>query len=210
MKRISMFVAVVAMFASTVFAQNGVFAPYVKGSVSSSANAGYKNPDYTAGAGVESSSKYMLLDLNGSFDSANAVKTDNGYTGTVAGTAYYKLFGHLLAGGGATWQLNTAQVSNFVKNFKGQSVRQVVDATRQSAHPLVGGGFQFSRVRVLATYALPGKDALTNERLVDVNSEIFIKKHFRLTQFAELNSYVGAGKIRATANKLGAGVKFVL
>jgi hypothetical protein len=201
MKRFTMLFAVLTLMVSTAFAQNGAFAPYVSGSVSTSANLGYKNPDFTVGAGIESSTKNLLLDVHGTFDTANSIKTDNGYAGTLTGAAYYKFFGHILGGAGANWSVNTAQLKTQFAN---------IDATRQSAHTFIGGGVQFGKVRILANYNLPGKDALLNERIIDVNTEIFLKKHLRLTQNTTLNSYVGAGNVRATASKIGVGLKLVI
>src|ERR1700675_4102983 len=90
-------------------AQNGVFAPYVNAGISgtSGGTIGLSNPNYRVGGGIESSSKHLLLDVNAQFDSANLsglkglANSSGGYTGTVTGSAYYKLGSHILAGGGA-------------------------------------------------------------------------------------------------------------
>jgi hypothetical protein len=207
MKRIILLFAVLALLAGATFAQNGAFAPYATGSVSTSSALGYKNPDFTVGAGIESSTQYLLLDIHGLFDTANLTVTDKGYTGTIQASGYYKFFGHMLAGAGANWSVNTAEATTFIQ---GTQVRRVIDATRQSAHPFVGGGFQFGKVRVIANYNLPGKNALTNERIVNVNTEVFATKHLRLTQDTTINSYVDGSNIRVTGTKLGAGLKLVL
>lgn len=199
------FLAVLVLFmTSAAFAQNGVFAPYVNAGVSTTAAAGYKNPDFTVGAGIESNTRGLLMDVHGTFDTANSIKTNNGYTGGLNASVYVKVLGPFLIGGGANWAVNTAQLKTQFSN---------IDATRQSAHPFIGGGFQAGKFRLLADYNLPGKEALTNERIVDVNAEFFAAKHVRITANATVNSFIditSPSKSRATANKLGVGIKLVI
>src|SRR5271154_2885143 len=109
-----LFAAVVLMVGSA-FAQNGALAPYVdagigvSSSVTGTGSVTASNPSYNVGAGIESSTKHLLLDLNGQFSTTNlkalnfsAVKT-NSYAATVTGTGYLKA-GHFLFGGGALYK----------------------------------------------------------------------------------------------------------
>ena len=110
MKKLMLFFAALTFLVGTAFAQNGAFAPYVDGAVSvSAANAesltSTSNPNFKVGAGIESSTKYLLLDANAQFNSGNLsgfqglVSNTGGYTGRVEGSAYYKFFGKVLVGG---------------------------------------------------------------------------------------------------------------
>src|SRR5271170_7909612 len=112
--------AVVALFVALAFvspanAQNGAFAPYADANISFTGTGnnvvgvnltGVSNPNYRVGGGIESSTKHLLLDINGQFDSASfagiegVFKNTGGYTLTATGSAYYKLGGVLLVGGG--------------------------------------------------------------------------------------------------------------
>lgn len=227
MKRIAMLFAVLALAVGLASAQNGAFAPYAQGSVSYSANAGSTNPSFNGGLGIESSTKHLLLDVNGVFQTANpSVNGLNviqvggrGYTGTLTGSAYLKLHKFLLAGVGADWSINHATFETIKEFGEGSTAKVALDATLQSAHPFVGGGFQTRFNRLLVTYALPGKDALTNERIIPVTNEFFVGKHLRLTQSVQLTSYNGNPAlrnfdipntgVRVSAITAGAGAKFV-
>jgi hypothetical protein len=210
----------------SAFAQNGAFAPYVQGGISYSANAGTSNPSFNGGLGIESSTKHLLLDINGTFQSANPSVSEfnvvqvngRGYTGSVQGSAYLKVAKHFLVGGGGTWAINHSFFENIKEFGSSETIKGGLDATLQSAHPFVGGGFQTKYNRLLVTYALPGKDALTNERIIPITNEFFVGKHLRLTQTVQLTSYSGnpalrnfeiPGGVRVAAVTAGAGVKFV-
>src|SRR5208337_4311257 len=77
MRSISMFLAVVALLIGTAFAQNGAFAPYVQAGIGGSStatgtsNITASNPNYIVGAGIESSTKHLLLNLDATFGTAN-------------------------------------------------------------------------------------------------------------------------------------------
>lgn len=228
LKRIAMLFAMLALFAGLAVAQNGAFAPYVQGSVSYSANQGQSNPSFNGGLGIESSTNALLLDLNGTFATANPADSElnlvtvagRGFTGTIAGSAYLKVTKHLLAGVGGSWAVTHADFESVVANGLRSVLPKGIDATLESAHPYVGGGFQIKRDRLLVTYALPGKDALTNERIVPVSNELFLTKHLRLTQNVTFTSYSGNpaltnltipfNGVRVSAVSASAGVKFVL
>lgn len=176
MKYIASLIVAVALMIGSAVAQNGVFAPYVEGTVTSA--PGNNNPSFNVGVGIESSSKHFLLDANGLFNSANSL-VGAGYTGTLTGSAYYKLLSHVLVGGGANWVINT----------NGFSAKNFFTTARESANPFVGAGLQVKKVRLLADYQLPGRDALPNSRLVTLQGEYFATKHIRLVASVATNSY---------------------
>ena len=193
---IAMFVMVLALLAGTAFAQNGAFAPYVTGTVTSA--PGNNNPSFNVGGGVESSTNHFLFDVNGMFNTANS-SVGAGYTGTITGSGYYKAFSHILIGGGASVVVNT----------NGFTAKNFVNTARQSANPFVGGGFQVKKLRLIATYQLPGKDALPDQRTVKLQSEYFASKHFRVVTSVTANSYINGAATRVTVAQLGGGLKFV-
>lgn len=224
-KTLFVVLAVLALAVGSAFAQNGAFAPYVNGGVTYSANTGTSNPGFVGGLGVESSTKHLLLDLNGTINTANPATNaatlfqvkGKGYTGTVTGSAYLKVAKHFLVGGGAFWQISPGTYQSITDGSTSAKVK--LDATLQSAHPFIGGGFQTKYNRLLATYALPGKDALTNEKIIPITNEFFVGKHLRLTQSVTIVSYSGVagpnyfdysvGGVRVAGTTLGAGVKYV-
>ena len=236
MKKLMLFFAALTFLVGTAFAQNGAFAPYVDGAVSvSAANAesltSTSNPDFKVGAGIESSTKYLLLDANAQFNSGNLsgfqglVSNTGGYTGRVEGSAYYKFFGKVLVGGGAFWSNQVATgtlnaFSTFKTSFNYNQVR-----------PFVGVGLNFSRDRFIVDYDLPGIDQIDSGGMAaftGIHSQVFtvkneiilgkkgILKHVRLTQEVGLNSAntnllaFSAAGIRTSAISVGAGLKLVL
>src|SRR5574337_1122135 len=101
MKTLSMFLAVLTLLVGAAFAQT---TPYVEGTIVNAPGA--NRPSANVALGVTSNTKYLLLDVNGAFNTANVVN-GAGYTGTLQAEALYKLFGLVLAGGGANWVINT-------------------------------------------------------------------------------------------------------
>lgn len=189
--------ALILAFAGSAFAQNGAFAPYVQGTISTAPGSLATGASYGIGGGIESSTSHLLLDVNGLFNTAKVTSgTGNGYNGTITGQGYYKLFKHVLVGGGASFVINT----------NGFTFDKLVSTSRNSANPFVGGGLQAGRFRTILTYQLPGKDAVAGQRLFLLNSELGITKHIRLTAPVGVNSVAG----QFTTTSVGGGVKFVL
>lgn len=204
--------AVLTLLVGSAFSQNGAFAPYVDASIGASSTitgnstATAKNPNYSLGVGVESSTKHLLLDVNAQFNTANyrtfGLTNGASYAATVQGTGFLKV-GKLLLGGG-TFYKDTVTPS---------TLRALLPSAGQTFVPLAGGGFQFSRDRITALYELPGRSA-NNQRTVDFHNEIFLTKsaHLRLTQDVSLNSSVyGSSSInqRISGGSAQAGLKFV-
>lgn len=216
MKKFALLFAVIALVVGTAAAQNGAFAPYATVGVGVQAGGidltNKTNPNYSFGGGIESSTKYFLLDAHTTYNTAanniggniiGNLKT-GGYTLNTQASGYLKLANHILAGAGVDSSINNV-------NYKYQSVTEFTQSF-QGVHPFVGVGFQTSKFRVIGNYLLPGKDAFTNERIVNITGEIFLAKHIRLTANTQLNSYVPAeipvGRQMKVA--VGAGLKFVL
>lgn len=197
MKIIATIIAAVVLMVGSAFAQNGAFAPYVQGTITTAPGSPATGASYSVGAGIESSTKHLLLDANGLFNTAKVTSgTGNGYNGTITAQGYYKLFGHVLAGGGADVVINT----------NGFTFGNFASTARTSANPFVGGGLQAGRFRSILTYQLPGKDAVPGQRLFQLNSELGLTKHIRLTVPVSVNSISG----KYTATSVGGGIKFVL
>jgi hypothetical protein len=208
--------AVLTLLVSGASAQSA-FAPYVDAGISASStftgnsSVTARNPNYNVGAGIESSTKHLLLDVNAQFNSGDyrtfgTALNGTAYAATVTGTGYLKL-GKLLLGGG-TFYKNTVTASE---------MRNLLPNAGNTFVPLIGGGFQFSRDRVTAVYELPGRSA-SNQRTVDFHNEIFLTKkgHLRLTQDLSLNSSVEqitAANLhfsqRISGGTAGAGLKLV-
>jgi len=218
MKAILSIFAVLAILVGSAFAQSGAFAPYVQAGISASStftgnnSVTARNPNYIVGAGIESSTKHLLLDVNANFNSQDyrtfgiSGLNNNSYAATVTGTGFLKV-GKLLLGGG-TYYKNTVTTGTISKLLPGAGDVFV---------PLVGGGFQFSRDRITAVYELPGRSA-TNQRTVDFHNEVFLTKkgHLRLTQDVSLNSSVAqitnsnlSLSQRVSGGSAGAGLKLV-
>ena len=88
MRRTFMLIALLSLAVGLASAQNGAFAPYVQGSVSGTPGAGgafftgFTSPSYSVGVGVESSTKHLLLDANGVFNTADST-TGAGHDGVI-------------------------------------------------------------------------------------------------------------------------------
>ena len=210
MKRFALLFAVTAIVLTlgtvSASAQNGAFAPYVTAGVGVQGGAlNYAtktNPNFVLGGGIESSTKHFLLDANATYNTANNVVTSNGYTVKADASAYYK-FGHLLAGVGVNESINnlTPTIAQLQK----------VATSYQGFHPYVGVGWQTTKFRAEATYLLPAKDALVNERIGNVGGEVFVTKHIRATGSVLLDSTIPTGSTsRQLAVGASAGIKFVL
>lgn len=241
--------AVVVLLAALAFvipanAQNGAFAPYADANISFTGTGnnviganltGVSNPNYRVGGGIESSTTHFLLDVNGQFDSASFAgiqglfQNKGGYTLTATGSAYYKLGGVLLIGGGAFY--SNQVLSGTTLQEEGSLI--VASFNRNQVRPFVGGGFNFKYDRILVNYVLPGKDQVSggalinngpvtgfNDRTVNAQNEIFLgtsglRKHLRLTQNVSISSsnqlgtlFSGSG-LRSAGVTAGAGVKVV-
>lgn len=214
MKTIAMVFAVVALMVSAAFAQNGAVAPYVDAGIGISStltgtgSLSASNPNYFLGAGIESSTAHLLLDVNGQFFTGNVRTfgqgTNGTYAATITGTGFLKL-GHILVGGGALYNnvVSSGDFSSLIPN-------------RNTFVPEIGGGFQFSRDRITALYELPGRSA-TGNRTFNIHNEIFLIKsaHVRLTQDVSVNSSTEGGLVvdgvntRVTGGTAAAGLKFV-
>ncbi len=242
MKYLFSVIAVLALLTSAALAQTvspaaktWTLSPYVTGGVSFSGTTSItdSNHSYQVGAGVETNTKKYLFDINGNFDSgnpSNVFKNAGGYTGTISGSAYRRLFGKVLLGGGAYWsnqvasgqRLNLAYLSN---SFNYLQVR-----------PFVGAGYEFKRDTVIVSYVLPGVDQVNvgtvsgvkaylytgvDSRIVRFNNEYTmgtkgVLKHVRFTQNLSVNSSNMPSTIasvmpslRASSFAGGVGVKFV-
>lgn len=213
-KMFALLVTALALMIGSAFAQNSAFAPYVDAGIGGSStftgnsSVTAHNPNYIVGAGIESSTKHLLLDVNANFQTADyrafGAPGANSFSGTVTGTGFLKI-GSLLLGGGTYYK---DQVSN--GNLKG-----LIPGSAQTFVPLIGGGFQFSRDRITAVYELPGRSA-TNQRTVDFHNEIYLTKkaHLRLTQDLSINTadnlnLPGVGTVRVSGGQAAAGVKVV-
>jgi hypothetical protein len=204
LKLITTLLAAIVLMVGSAFAQNGAFAPYVVGTIQTAPGSASTGASYNAGVGIESSTKHLLLDVNGSFNSSNVTSgSGNGYTGTLQAQGYLKI-SHLLAGGGANWVINS----------NGFSASRFISTARESANPFVGVGLQLGRLRSIATYELPGRDALQEQIKFGLNNELRVTKHVRFVVPLTINSYQSGplkslGGQRVSVAEAGAGVKFV-
>lgn len=201
-KMFAMLVAALALMIGSAFAQNGAFAPYVQGTISTAPGSG-SAASYQVGGGIESSTKFLLLDVNGSFQTA-AVAVGAGHAGVLQGQGYLKVGKHLLAGGGANWVINT-------QSFNAGSF---VNTARESANPFVGVGLQLGRLRSIVDYQIPvGSNALPYQRTFQMQNELRLTKHLRATLPVTFTSYDTDGTIktinRVTVAQVGGGLKFV-
>lgn len=195
MKYIFTVLAAITLLVSGAVAQNGPFAPYVLGTISTA--PGSSNENYSVGVGLESSTKHLLLDANGMFNTAS-VANGAGHAGTLQAQGYYKLFSHILLGGGANWAINTSTFN--AKNF--------VNTARTSASPFVGGGVLLGRLRSILTYQIPSNsDPLPGQRAFNINSELGLTEHLRVVVPIAINSYDTTNRV--TVTQVGAGLKFV-
>jgi hypothetical protein len=213
-------------FTAPVHAQNGSFAPYGTIGITGTGTGSVLNqqtPSANVGVGIESSTKHLLLDVNYQESFANGFSTASGYTGKVTGSGYLKIFKVVLVGGGASY---SNQVTGFTTvQQAGEGVRtffQGVNVTQ--ARPFIGGGFNFTRDRIIANYILPGGFSITNinppvaDRSFNVTNEFFLgktglRKHIRFTQTLAFSSNLTGSTstiLRATTWTGGGGLKFVL
>jgi hypothetical protein len=223
--------AVIALFAALALvapahAQNGAFAPYGTIGITGTGTGSVLNsstPSANVGVGIESSTKHLLLDVNYQESFANGFSTASGYTGKVTGSGYLKIFKVVLVGGGASY---SNQVTGFTTIQQGEEgVRSFFTSVNVAqARPFVGGGFNFSRDRIIANYILPGGFSITNinppvaDRSFNVTNEIIlgktgIRKHLRFTQTLSFSSNLTGSTssiLRATTWTGGGGLKFVL
>jgi hypothetical protein len=194
-----MLFAVLALMVAPVFAQSqsfsGAFNPYVEGTITTAPGSPATGASYSVGAGIESNTKHLYLDASGLFNTAKVTEgTGSGYNGTITAQGYAKL-GIFLAGGGASVVVNT----------NGFTFGNFVSTARTSANPFVGGGVQIGRLRSIVDYQLPGENAVPGQRFFNVQNELQVSKHVRLTVPVQFNSIAG----KYTATSVGGGLKLV-
>jgi len=188
--------AVLVLAVGSAFAQNGAFAPYVEGTITTAPGSTATGASYNVGVGVESSTKHLLLDFSGVFNTANVTTgSGSGYSGVLQAQGYLKIAKIFLAGGGADWVINT----------NGFTFSKFYSSARQSANPFVGGGVQLGRLRSIVTYQLPGNDAVAGQRFFQIQNELRLSKHLRAEVPVSFNSVAG----KYTATSVGGGLKFV-
>lgn len=185
------------------------FAPYVVGGITTAPGAAGQN--YFVGIGVEHDGGKVYLDANGVYSSA-AVAANPGqpHVGVFTVQGYYKFFGHVLGGGGATAVLNTGAIrtSNFI------------DTVRAQANPFVGAGLEFGRFRSIASYQIPVRgEGVPDQIKFSLNNELALTRHVRVGVPVVISSYrasdafaVGAtafGSRRLTVAQAGGELKLV-
>ena len=233
MKRIlstlALMVAGLAFSGTTANAQNGSFAPYVSLGVSAASSTGINAPSFNASVGIESSSRWLLADVNGNFSSnnpvtavkacvANGVASSlcSGYSSGISAAVYAKVFKIFLVGGGATWDVNPATLVASAKSAC-TAAKSCVSAVTTNANPFVGGGVQFKHDRLLVSYVLPGLNAIAGQKAFNVHNEIMFSKlkHVRFTQDVSFITGTGSTLIQGTMTSIsgtsaGVGLKLVL
>jgi hypothetical protein len=180
---------------------NQAFAPYVVGFIQTAPGSGIEN--YVAGIGLESSSKRMLLDVDGSYDTAN-VTTGAGHTGLLQASGYYKLFGRIIFGAGANWVINT----------NGFSTSHFVNPARESVNPFIGAGLQLGNVRSIVSYQLTADDSIQEQIKFNWTSDVALTRRVRFTVPVVVNSYQtgpsrSLGGRRISVTQAGAGMKLI-
>ena len=183
---------------------NQGLAPYLVGSIQTAPGSNIEN--YKAGVGLESSSKHILLDVNGSYDSCN-VTAGARQTGTLQVSGYYKFykfFSRLLVGVGASWVISTS----------GFSTSHFINPAHESANPFIGAGLQFGNIRSVISYQLTADDTILEQIKFNWNSEFALTRHLRFTVPVVVNSYqsgplTSLGGRRVSVAQAGAGVKVV-
>lgn len=215
MKKLAvLFVTLLALvaFASTASAQTkpsafgGIFQPYVDGSITTAPGAPGNGQNYTVGVGLEADTRHFLFDGSGSYNSALVTANPgNGHVGLFTLQGYYKIGGHLLAGGGATAVLNTGAFT--APNF--------VNTAKAAANPFVGVGLQVGRFRSIASYQIPVRGAGIPEQIkFTVNNEFALNRHVRIWVPLVINSYREGtsfpSDVRVTVPQVGAGLKLLL
>ena len=223
---LTVLVAALALVAPA-HAQNGAFAPYGTIGITGTGTGSVLNsstPSANVGVGIESSTKHLLLDVNYQESFANGFSTASGYTGKVTGSGYLKIFKVVLVGGGASYSNQITGVPFTVGNTEQGFITTIKGINVTQARPFVGGGFNFSRDRIIANYILPGGFSITNinppvaDRSFNVTNEIILGKtgllhHVRFTQTLAFSSNLTGSVssiVRATTWTGGGGLKFVL
>lgn len=214
MKSVVSFIAVLALLVGAAFAQapaaktatlSTTFAPYVVGSITTAPGATGQN--YTIGVGLERDKGRFYFDGSGVYSTA-LVSANPGqpHVGLFTLQGYYKVFGHVLAGGGATAVLNTGAI---------KTPKTFVDSARAQANPFVGAGLEFGRFRSIASYQIPVRGEGVPEQIkFNLNSEFAFTRHIRFTLPLVISSYQTAplkslGGQRVTIAQAGAGLKLV-
>lgn len=229
MKRLASLLFVIALalcFATTAFAQDpaGVtqpslqttfaikttkldwrLAPYVVGSITTAPGASGQN--YTVGGGLEHDGAHWYFDGNGVYSTA-AVTANPGqpHVGVFTLQGYYKIGGHLLAGGGATAVLNTGAIRS----------GQFLNYAKAQANPFVGTGLEFGRFRAIVSYQIPVRGEGVPEQIkFSVNNELALTRHIRVGVPLTISSYqtgpfLSLGGHRVTVTQVGAQIKLVL
>jgi hypothetical protein len=180
---------------------NQALAPYVLGSIQTAPGSNIEN--YKAGVGLESSSKHILLDVNGCYDSSN-VTAGARQTGTVQASGYYKLFTRMLVGAGV----------NLVISASGFSTSHFTNLARESVNPFIGAGLQVGNIRSVISYQLTADDGILEQIKFNWNSEFALTRHIRFTLPVVVNSYESGtlrsvGGRRVSVPQAGVGVKVV-
>ena len=182
------------------------FAPYVVGGITTAPGAAGQN--YFVGIGVEHDGGKVYLDANGVYSSA-AVAANPGqpHVGVFTLQGYYKLFGHVLAGGGATAVLNTGAI---------KTPKSFVDSARSQANPFVGAGLEFGRFRSIASYQIPVRGEGVPEQIkFNLNNELALTRHIRVGVPLTISSYRNGpafkylGGARVTVAQAGGELKLV-
>lgn len=215
MKSLVSFIAVLALAVSafgqaapackTVPTLETKFAPYVVGAITTAPGAAGQN--YVIGVGAEHDGGKVYIDGSGVYSSA-AVAANPGqpHVGVFQLQGYYKLFGHVLAGGGATAVLNTGAI---------KTPKTFVDSARSQANPFVGAGLEFGRFRSIASYQIPVRGEGVPEQIkFNLNSELALTRHIRVFVPLVISSYQTAplkslGGQRVTIAQAGGGLKLV-
>lgn len=141
-----------------------------------SSGIGYLNPGLLYRTGVDVESKRLLVRAEGRIGSARKRETGDGWVRKFRTDAYVNM-GRLLVGGGAAGSKQTT--SRWSKG---------------SIHPLVGGGYQNPRFRLLAAYFLPGTDRLNGSTGVDVQIRAQISRRVAFSPEVTLTSFYSTGR----------------
>jgi len=195
-------------------AQNGAFAPYVDiGIAVAGSDSVLVSTEAigNVGAGIESSSKHLLLDVNGQFTSANGFTTASGYTDSVNGSGYLKA-GAFLLGGGASYSNQIVGVPTTFGNLATGFVTTVEHINVTQVRPFIGAGLQLPRDRVIVNYFLPGSDpsGLAGGPAFQVHNEIFLSNHGLFDHIRFVQNLDFVNNTTGTTWIVGGGLKFVL
>lgn len=185
------------LFAS--LAASAQTAPYVFGGLGIQ-GGGQQSLSGVGGAGFESDTKPAVFNIEGTYNAAhknaNSGGGNSGYYLRGSSDVYGRV-GTFLLGGGASW--SETHTDLYVK---------------QAWHPSFGGGKDFSNIRVLASYFLPGTDKVNGAQ--GTRFTVYFPKptetrHWFLRYVLEVYSFHGTvdspNPVTAAAErKLGAGV----